>query len=168
MLDYPQTPTIADEMRRDTDVEIWKRAFREQLFYVLGRFPETATANDRYLALARAVRNALLGRWVKTSETYYRRRVRTVCYLSAEFLLGPHLGNNLVNLGAADAVKEAMEEFGLDFRALLDQEQEPGLGHGGLGRLAACYLDSLATLQIAAIGCLLRASKILPASSVMP
>ncbi|MGZ8833898.1 MAG: glycogen/starch/alpha-glucan phosphorylase, partial [Thermoanaerobaculia bacterium] len=93
-----------------------------------------------------------LHRWVKTSETYYRKKVRTVCYLSAEFLLGPHLGNNLVNLGTFDAVKQAMEELGLDFEKLLDQEEEPGLGNGGLGRLAACYLDSLATLQIPSIG----------------
>ena len=152
MIEQYQTPAMGDEARRDTDVEVWKRAFRDRLFNVLGRSPETATANDRYLALARTVRNSLLGRWVKTSETYHRRRVRTVCYLSAEFLLGPHLGNNLVNLGAFETAKEAMEEFGFDFQALLDQEQEPGLGHGGLGRLAACYLDSLATLQIPAIG----------------
>ena len=152
MLDHFHAPAMTDEMRRDTEVEVWKRTFRDHLFNVLGRSPETATANDRYLALARTVRNSLLSRWVNTSDTYYRKKVRTVCYLSAEFLLGPHLGNNLVNLGAFDTAKEAMEEFGFDFQALLDQEQEPGLGHGGLGRLAACYLDSLATLQIAATG----------------
>ena len=98
------------------------------------------------------MRDRLLDRWVKTSETYYRKKVRTVCYLSAEYLLGPHLGNNLVNLGAFDTAKQAMEELGLDFEKLLDQEEEPGLGNGGLGRLAACYLDSLATLQIPSIG----------------
>src|SRR5215217_7793809 len=143
---------MTDTMRGGTDVEAWKRAFRDHLFYVLGRFPATATANDKYLALAYSVRDRILDRWVKTSETYYRKKVRTVCYLSAEFLLGPHLGSNLVNLGAFDAAKQAMEELGLDFASLLDQEEEPGLGNGGLGRLAACYLDSLATLEIPALG----------------
>jgi glycogen phosphorylase len=152
VLDNLQSPELADATRRDTEVEVWKRAFRDHLFHVLGRSPEAATPNDRYLALARTVRNFLLSRWVETSETYHRRRSRTVCYLSAEFLLGPHLANNLVNLGAYDTAREAMEEFGFDFQALLNQEQEPGLGHGGLGRLAACYLDSLATLEIAAVG----------------
>jgi starch phosphorylase len=98
------------------------------------------------------VRDRLLDRWVKTSETYYQKKVRTVCYLSAEFLLGPHLGNNLINLGAFNTARQAIEELGLDFEKLLDQEEEPGLGNGGLGRLAACYLDSLATLQIPSIG----------------
>jgi len=155
LLEKPQTPAspaMAERAPRETDVEGWKREFREQLFYVLGRFPATATTNDKYLALAYTVRNHLLGRWVKTSESYYRKKVRTVAYLSAEFLLGPHLGNNLVNLGAYDTVKQAIEELGFDFQTLVDQELEPGLGHGGLGRLAACYLDSLATLQIPSIG----------------
>src|SRR5262245_43343466 len=133
-------------------VEDWKQAFLWNLYYVLGRFPETATMNDKYLALAYSVRDRLLDRWVKSSETYFRKKARTVCYLSAEFLLGPHLGNNLLNLGMFDAAKQAMEELGLDFERLLDQEEEPGLGTGGLGRLAACYLDSLATLQIPSIG----------------
>jgi starch phosphorylase len=145
-------PPMSDDLRGGSDVEAWKRAYRRNLFYVLGRFPATATANDRYLALAYSVRERLLDRWVKTSQTYYRKKVRTVSYLSAEFLLGPHLGNNLVNLGELDAARQAMEELGLDFASLLDQEEEPGLGNGGLGRLAACYLDSLATLQIPAIG----------------
>ncbi len=145
-------PTMTDSSHGDNDVEAWKRAFRRNLFYVLGRFPATATANDKYLALAYSVRDLLLDRWVKSSEAYFRKKARTVCYLSAEFLLGPHLGNNLLNLGTFDAAKQAMEELGLDFERLLDQEEEPGLGTGGLGRLAACYLDSLATLQIPSIG----------------
>ena len=151
-VEHLQNDLTPDDTRRGTDSEAWSRAFRENLFYVLGRFPATATANDKYLALAYSVRDRLLDRWVKTSETYYRRRVRTVSYLCAEFLLGPHLGNNLVNLGAFDTAKQAMEELGLDFEKLLDQEEEPGLGSGGLGRLAACFLDSLATLQIPSIG----------------
>jgi starch phosphorylase len=151
-IEHLRNHATPDDTRRGTDTEAWRRAFRENLFYVLGRFPATATANDKYLALAYSVRDRLLDRWVKTSETYYRKKVRTVCYLSAEFLLGPHLGNNLVNLGAFDTAKQAMEELGIDFEKLLDQEEEPGLGSGGLGRLAACYLDSLATLEIPSIG----------------
>jgi starch phosphorylase len=141
-----------DHMHRDAEIEAWKRVFQGNLFSVLGRFPATATTNDKYLALAYSVRDRLLERWARTSETYYRKKVRTVCYLSAEFLLGPHLGNNLVNLGSFDTARQAMEELGLDFEQLLEQEEEPGLGNGGLGRLAACYLDSLATLQIPSIG----------------
>ena len=147
-----QHPAPSDVTPDRAEIEAWKQAFRKNLFYVLGRFPATATANDKYLALACSARDRLLDRWVKTSETYYRAKVRTVAFLSAEFLLGPHLGNTLVNLGAFDTARQAMEELGLDFTGLLDQEEEPGLGNGGLGRLAACYLDSLATLQIPSIG----------------
>jgi starch phosphorylase len=147
-----QSSAVPAGAEGNTDIEAWKRAFRRNLFRILGRFPATATANDRYLALAYSVRERLLDRWVRTSETYYRNKVRTVCYLSAEFLLGPHLGNNLTNFGALETARQAMEELGLDFEAILDQEEEPGLGNGGLGRLAACYLDSLATLQIPTIG----------------
>lgn len=152
VIDHSHNPAITDELRGDSHVEAWKRAFRRNLFYVLGRFPATATANDKYLALAYSVRDRLLEHWVRTSETYYRKKVRTVCYFSAEFLLGPHLGNNLINLGTFDTAKQAMEELGLDFESILEQEEEPGLGSGGLGRLAACYLDSLATLQTPSIG----------------
>jgi starch phosphorylase len=94
----------------------------------------------------------VLQRWAATGETYSRRRSRTVCYLSAEFLLGPHLGNTLLNLGVENEVRQAVAGLGLDFDALLDQEDEPGLGNGGLGRLAACFMDSLATLQVPTIG----------------
>ena len=111
-----------------------------------------ATLNDRYLALAYTVRDRLLHRWTNTAHTYYQMRSRSVCYLSAEFLMGPQLGNNLINLGIYDQVRKAMEQLGLDLDELLEQEEEPGLGNGGLGRLAACFLDSLATLQIPAIG----------------
>jgi starch phosphorylase len=133
-------------------VDAVKREFSNALFASLGRFPEGATRNDRYLALALAVRRQVLHRSVETSETYFKRASRTVCYLSAEFLLGPHLGNNLLNLGEEEAARQAMSELGYDLQDILAQEEEPGLGNGGLGRLAACYMDSLATLQIPAIG----------------
>ena len=133
-------------------VEIAKREFNEALFTVLGRFPESATPNDLYLALALTARRELLRRSVRTSEAYYRKASRTVVYLSAEFLLGPHLANNLLNLGVEAETRQAMSELGYDLDRILAQEEEPGLGNGGLGRLAACYMDSLATLAIPAIG----------------
>jgi len=133
-------------------VEAIKDEWKDALFTSLGRFPEAATPNDRYLALAAAVRRQLVRRWVATSEAYYKAKSRTVCYLSAEFLLGPHLGSNLLNLGLYEEARQAMSELGLDLEEILGQEEEPGLGNGGLGRLAACYLDSLATLAIPALG----------------
>ena len=141
-----------DHVRTGLSVEAFKRAYEDNLRFALGRFPQVATSNDRYLALAYAVRDRLMDRWIRSGEAYYASQARTVCYLSAEFLLGPHLGNNLLNLGVLDEAHQAMEELGHDFFGLLDQEEEPGLGNGGLGRLAACYMDSLATLQVPAIG----------------
>jgi len=128
------------------------REFLRHLFYTQGRTLEMATPNDLYMALAHTVRNQLLERWLHTVQNYDKPGVRIVSYLSAEFLLGPHLENNLVNLGIYDEAHRAMEDLGLDFRNIIEQEEEPGLGNGGLGRLAACYLDSLATLEIPAVG----------------
>jgi starch phosphorylase len=139
-------------IRTGGGVEAIKRGILENLICIQGRFSPVATPNDYYLAVAYTVRDRLLAQWAKTAQTYYERASRTVCYLSAEFLLGPHLENHLLNLGLYDEVREAVEALGLDFTALIDQEQEPGLGNGGLGRLAACFLDSLATLHIPAIG----------------
>ena len=138
--------------RGGLDKDVIKRGFLNNLFYVQGKFPALATMQDYYLALAYTVRDQLLKRWVSTAQTYTQRKSRTVCYLSAEFLMGPHLGNNLVNLGIYDMVRQAMGELGLVLDELLHEEPEPGLGNGGLGRLAACFLDSLATLEIPSIG----------------
>jgi starch phosphorylase len=129
-----------------------KDSFLDDLFYVQGKFPALATKNDYYMALAYAVRDRMLQRWISTAAAYTKHGSRTVAYLSAEFLMGPHLGNNLINLNIFDTVKECMTELGLDFEQLLAQEEEPGLGNGGLGRLAACFIDSLATLEVPAIG----------------
>jgi starch phosphorylase len=149
----PGCPTVAiEDDRTGLSTETLKRAFLDNLYYIQGKFPKIATQNDYYMALAYTVRDRLLRRWLCTAETYTVNASRTVCYLSAEFLMGPHLGNNLINLGIYDQVKEAMAELGLDLRDLLEQEEEPGLGNGGLGRLAACYLDSLATLEIPTMG----------------
>jgi starch phosphorylase len=138
--------------RADMSLEGLRRTFREHVFYTQGRFPALATTNDLYMALALTVRDQLLHRWIKTVEQLVGGDVRIVSYLSAEFLLGPHLENNLINLGIYEDVRRTAEEEGLDIQVLFDQEEEPGLGNGGLGRLAACYLDSLASLEIPAIG----------------
>jgi len=129
-----------------------KRAFLDNIFYLQGRPWEAATLHDRYMAGAYTIRDRILDRWVKSAQTYKKQQVRTVCYFSAEFLLGPHLANNILNLGIGGAVQQAAVELQVDAGEIIDQEEEPGLGNGGLGRLAACYLDSLATLQIPAIG----------------
>jgi len=136
----------------DNKTQDFTRDFLRHLFYTQGRVLETATPNDLYMALAYTVRNQLLERWLHTVQNYDKPEVRIVSYLSAEFLLGPHLENNLVNLGIDDEVRRAMEDLGIDLQKLIEQEEEPGLGNGGLGRLAACYLDSLATLEIPAVG----------------
>jgi glycogen phosphorylase len=132
--------------------EALKNSFLDDLFYVQGKFPALATKNDYYMALAYAVRDRMLQRWISTAAAYTKQASRTVAYLSAEFLMGPHLGNNLINLGIFDRVKQCMTEMGLHFDDLLQQEEEPGLGNGGLGRLAACFIDSLATLEVPAVG----------------
>src|ERR1700688_550627 len=106
-----------------------------------GKFPALATNNDYYMALAYTVRDRLLQRWISTAAAYTQKGSRTVAYLSAEFLLRAHLGNNLINLGIEETVREAIRDLGLSYEELLGQEEEPGLGNGGLGRLAACYLD---------------------------
>ncbi len=141
-----------EENRTGSTIESLKRAFLENLYYVQGKPASLATRNDYYMALAYTVRDRILQCWNSTATTYTENQSRTVCYLSAEFLLGPHLGNNLINLGLYDNMAQAVNELGLDFEELLDHEEEPGLGNGGLGRLAACYLDSLASLEIPAMG----------------
>lgn len=147
----------ADAIRVEDDrtgmtVETLKRAFADNLFYVLGKDENTATLLDYYMALSYTVRDRLVQRFIKTRTTYFEEDVKIVCYFSAEFLMGRHLGNNLINLGIYDRIAQVVEESGLDLELLLEQEQDPGLGNGGLGRLAACFLDSLASLQIPAVG----------------
>ncbi len=143
---------LAEDDRTGLGKETLRRAFLDNLYYVQGKFPALATRHDYYLALAYTVRDRLLRRWISTAAAYTQKGSRTVAYLSAEFLLGPHLGNNLINLGIEQPVRQAIRELGLSFEGLLAQEEEPGLGNGGLGRLAACFLDSMATLEIPSIG----------------
>lgn len=141
-----------ESVRTGHSIDSIKQDFNDNLAYIQGRFAPIASPNDYYMALAYTVRDRLMNCWAKTAKTYFTKASRTVCYLSAEFLLGPQLGNNINNLGIYPQVKKSMEELGLNLDKILDQEPEPGLGNGGLGRLAACYMDSLATLGIPAIG----------------
>lgn len=148
---FPVDRTSEDD-RTGLGKQSLKKALLDNLFYAQGKSPSLATMNDYYMALAFTVRDRLLQRWVSTADTYTRERSRTVAYLSAEFLLGPHLGNNLLNLGIYHQVRDTVRELGLSLAELMGQEPEPGLGNGGLGRLAACFLDSMATMEIPAIG----------------
>jgi glycogen phosphorylase len=129
-------------------------ALIENLHCLLGRMPENATRNDWYTALAYTVRDRMMERYVETLESiaHTNTAAKAVAYLSAEFLTGPHLGNGIINLGIWQAVEEALSRVGQNLSNILEQEEEPGLGNGGLGRLAACYMDSLATLNVPAIG----------------
>ncbi len=124
----------------------------EKLYVELAKFPDVATKNDHYLALSYAVRDRLLHRWVDSVRSVMQHKHRTVVYLSAEYLIGPQLGSNLQALGLEETVRTAMKAVGVPLEDLLEHEEEPGLGNGGLGRLAACFMDSLATLDIPAIG----------------
>ncbi|MGK7930453.1 MAG: glycogen/starch/alpha-glucan phosphorylase [Microcystaceae cyanobacterium] len=145
------TPNVEDD-RTGIDVQTLRRAILDNLLYIQGKYPEIATQNDLYMAVAYTVRDRLLNRWLSSVKSYFTGNVKKVCYFSAEFLEGPHLGNNLINLGIFDQVQQAVTESGLDLKTIIDTEEEPGLGNGGLGRLAACYLDSLSSLEIPAIG----------------
>ncbi|MBE9167476.1 glycogen/starch/alpha-glucan phosphorylase [Pleurocapsales cyanobacterium LEGE 06147] len=147
-----QPQIIVEDDRTGLSIKTLRQALADNLFYLQGKYPGIATKTDYYLALAYTVRDRLLQRWINTIETYFQQNVKVVGYLSAEFLLGPHLVNNLLGLDIYDRVRQAVEESGLDLQELIEQEEEPGLGNGGLGRLAACYMDSLATLEIPAIG----------------
>ncbi|NJL80078.1 MAG: glycogen/starch/alpha-glucan phosphorylase [Richelia sp. RM2_1_2] len=141
-----------EDDRTGMSEETLKRAIADSLYYVQGKGEFFATLHDYYMAVAHSVRDRILQRRIKTAETHMENRVKTVYYLSAEFLMGRYTGNSLINLGLYEKIKTVLKESGLELDDLLEKEREPGLGNGGLGRLAACYLDSLATLEIPAVG----------------
>ncbi len=147
----PQEIQVEDD-RTGMSVQTIKRAFLDNLYYILAKDESWATPHDYYMALAYTVRDRLLHRWINTQRTYIERKPKVVYYLSAEFLMGRQLANNLVNLGLYEKAEKAIQECKLNLNDLRVIEAEPGLGNGGLGRLAACFLDSLATLQIPAVG----------------
>ena len=139
-------------VRTGMSVADLRQSFVDNLLCGLGRVPMAATPNDIYTALALTVRDRVHEQGVRTLEGRTEQEARVVSYLSAEFLPGPHLANNLLNLGIVEATREALSEFGLDLDQVTEQEEEPGLGNGGLGRLASCYMDSLASLEVPAVG----------------
>src|SRR5271157_5296245 len=141
-----------EHTRTGTSVDSIRQAILDNLHYVQGKIPELATKNDWYMAVAYTVRDRMIEHFIRWMKELKRPEVKMASYLSAEFLMGPHLGNNLLNMGLTDCVREALEELGLDLDIILELEVEPGLGNGGLGRLAACYMDSLASLNVPAIG----------------
>jgi glycogen phosphorylase len=138
--------------RRGMSSEEIRDAILDHLHFTQMSIPALATPNDWYMAVAHTVRDRMLDNFLNSLSRLRDPEVKVVSYLSAEFLMGPHLGNNLVNLGLMEPVREAVAELGQDLVDLLRREEEPGLGNGGLGRLAACYLDSMATLRVPAIG----------------
>jgi starch phosphorylase len=144
--------STVDPVRTGLSAGALRQAILDNLTCLQGRYPAIATPHDWYVALAASVRDRMLARWAGTVQAYAARDVKVAAYLSAEFLIGPQLGNNLLNLGIEAPVREALEALGQDLKVLLELEEEPGLGNGGLGRLAACYLDSLATLEMPAVG----------------
>ena len=142
----------AEEPRPRDDAETLRHDVVRKLYFELAKFPAVATRNDHYLALAYTVRDRLLHRWVSSAKTILVNQHRTVVYLSAEYLIGPQLGSNLLALGLYTAARTALDASGVSLDELIEHEEEPGLGNGGLGRLAACYMDSLATLELPAVG----------------
>ena len=121
---------------------------KERLYYTLGKRPEIATKHDFYMALCYAVRDQMMTYWLDSKPPSHKE----VAYLSAEFLIGPQLNNNLISLGIRDEAREALHEYDRTLEEILDVAEEPGLGNGGLGRLAACYMESLASLKVPATG----------------
>jgi glycogen phosphorylase len=145
------SPRIEDD-RTGSSVGTLRRAILDNLFYVVGRDAEHARPLDYYMAVAYTVRDRILARFLSSLHNYTEDDVRIVSYLSAEFLMGPQLASNLLNIGLESKFRQATKDLGLDLDVLIEQEVEPGLGNGGLGRLAACFLDSLATMGIPSIG----------------
>ncbi len=146
------TSTATAHFRTGMDVAALKQSFLDSLCCGLGRVPMAASRNDLYTALALAIRDRVFRLVVNTMETYAQESARVVAYFSAEFLPGPHLANKLLCLGITEQTRQALAELGYNLDELLAQEEEPGLGNGGLGRLASCYLDSLASLEVPAVG----------------
>ena len=144
--------TKKKDRRVEQSVEGLKEDFAWHLRYTVAKSEENATERDHYTAFANAIRDRIVERWINTQEEYHRQNTKRVYYMSLEFLMGRLLGNNVINLKAEQQCREALKEYGIDWNNLRDFETDAGLGNGGLGRLAACYLDSMATLDLAGMG----------------
>ncbi len=138
--------------RTAADVDSLRRSFLDHLQFSQVKDEHSATALDRFFALAYSVRDRMVKQWIQTQQAYYRSDAKRIYYLSLEFLMGKALESNLINLGLHDGVKDALRAIGIEVADLFSQEPDAGLGNGGLGRLAACFLDSMATLGLPAYG----------------
>ncbi|MDP8219637.1 MAG: glycogen/starch/alpha-glucan phosphorylase [Candidatus Theseobacter exili] len=149
-------PDLWKDYRKGLDVESLKLSFSNQLKYSLAKDKYSATDHDRFYALALAVRDRLIERWITTQQTYHNVGAKRIYYLSLEFLLGRAMVNNVINMEIEDVCKQSMNELGLDWNMLGEMEEDAGLGNGGLGRLAACFIDSMATMKLPGMGYSLR------------
>ena len=145
-------PAPTGQTRTGMTAEALRAAVSDHLTYSIGRPAAARTTEHYYRALSLAVRDRMQQRWMATTQDWLDLSNKVTCYLSAEFLMGPQLGNNLLNLQIEDEAREALAALGQDLDEIIACEEEPGLGNGGLGRLAACYLDSMATLERPSIG----------------
>ena len=136
--------------------ETFKKSVRDNVRFLFRKTLEEATPQQIFQAVSYSVKDVIIDNWLLTQKTYEEQDPKTVYYMSMEFLMGRALGNNLLNLTAYKEVKEALDELGINLNAIEDEEPDPALGNGGLGRLAACFLDSLATLGYSAYGCGIR------------
>ena len=144
-------------IKKDTfDKEKFKKELESNVRMLFRRKLEEATPQQIYQAVAYSVKDDIIDIWIETHKAYEKQDKKMVYYMSMEFLMGRALGNNMINLLCYDDVRETLEELGLDLNLIEDQEPDAALGNGGLGRLAACFLDSLATLGYPAYGCGIR------------
>lgn len=139
---------ITESLEKKMDPESLKFSYASHLRHTLAKDEFTATAHDKFLSLAYTIRDRLMERWIKTQQTYHQQPCKRVYYLSLEFLMGRTLGNAILNLGLEKEIETSMSELGIALEDIREIESDAGLGNGGLGRLAACFLDSMATLQI--------------------
>jgi starch phosphorylase len=152
LISRPAGQALVQNYARLGTVEAIKLSFQNHLKYTLAKDHFSATDRDRYYALALTVRDRLVEKWIATSQQYYSNDVKRIYYLSVEYLIGRAMGNNIINLRLDNVVTGAMEELGVDWHCLREIERDAGLGNGGLGRLAACFLDSMAALQLPGYG----------------
>ena len=151
-----QSKVLADKDRAFVHFSTTAKSIQDNIIHHLmsfqGRDPERSGASDICKALAYTLRDIMVEKWIKTQKTFYVKEKKRVYYLSLEFLIGRSLGNAITNLGLYDQVKEAVEGIGYTMEEIREQEEDAALGNGGLGRLAACFMDSIATLKIPAYG----------------
>jgi glycogen phosphorylase len=146
------TKVVIEDDRTGMHPDTVRRAVLDHLFYTCMKAPTSATMLDVYKATSHAIRDRLVQRWIRTQRQYTQHDVKRVYYLSAEFLMGRFLGHNLISLGLYDMARRLLHSYGVNLGEVLEQEHDPGLGNGGLGRLAACFLDSMATMGLPGYG----------------